>query len=67
MSHSSLPSDYLVLYVCTWCGLEHYLPLGSFPGDKEYCEYCERCFKPLVIATAIANNNILSRKKKERK
>lgn len=40
--------DYLVLYLCSVCGQEHYFEPDSLPGGPEHCGYCEHCAGLLV-------------------
>jgi len=40
--------DYVILYICSDCGKEHYFSPYSLPGGKEHCEYCEYCSGVLI-------------------
>jgi hypothetical protein len=42
--------DYLILYICSICGEEHYFSMYSLPGGDEHCEYCEHCSRKLEKA-----------------
>ncbi len=41
--------DFLIMYGCKTCGIEHFFEPHSLPGGNEHCLYCEYCGGDLEV------------------